>query len=61
VFVREIQDMLHNTGYSAALFSLVDLPGAAELLAALLADGRAASSGPATQARPLTASACSAA
>jgi len=33
VFVREIQDMLHNTGYSAALFSLVDLPGAAELLA----------------------------
>jgi hypothetical protein len=33
--------MLHNTGYSAALFSLVDLPGGAELLAALLADGRA--------------------
>lgn len=41
VFIREIQDMLHNTGYSAALFSLVDLPGAAEPLAALLADGRA--------------------
>jgi hypothetical protein len=41
MFVREIQDMLHNTGYSTALFSIVDLPGAAELLAALLADGRA--------------------
>jgi hypothetical protein len=37
VFVREIQDMLHNTGYSAALFSLADLPGAAERPA----DGRA--------------------
>jgi hypothetical protein len=37
VFVREIQNMLHNTGYSAALFSLADLPGAAERPA----DGRA--------------------
>lgn len=41
VFVREIQNMLHNTGCSAALFSLTDLPGAAELLAVLLSDGRA--------------------
>jgi hypothetical protein len=41
VFVREIHDMLHNTGCSAALFSLAGSPGAAELLAALLADGRA--------------------
>jgi hypothetical protein len=41
VFVREIQDMLHNTGCTAALFSLAGLPAAAELLAALLSDGRA--------------------
>jgi hypothetical protein len=41
MFVREIQDMLHNTGFCAALFSMADHPGAAELLAALLADGRA--------------------
>jgi hypothetical protein len=41
VFVREIQDMLHNTGFAAALFSMTYLPGTAELLAALLSDGRA--------------------
>jgi hypothetical protein len=41
LFVREIQDMLHNTGYCAALLSLAGMPDAARLLTALLAEGRA--------------------
>lgn len=42
VFVREIQDMLHNTGNNAALSSLMmGRQEAAELLAALLSEGRA--------------------
>jgi hypothetical protein len=41
MFVREIQELVHNTGYSSALFSLVGIPSADELLARLLSDGRA--------------------
>jgi hypothetical protein len=41
MFVREIQDLVHNTGYSSALLSLVGIPRAEELLARLLSDGRA--------------------
>lgn len=40
LFVREIQDMLHNTGYCAALLSLAGMPDAARLLTTLLAEGR---------------------
>lgn len=41
MFIREIQELLHNTGYNCALQSLVGIPYADELLARLLADGRA--------------------
>ena len=41
MFVREIQEVLHNTGYSSALLSLAGIPQAEELLARLLSDGRA--------------------
>ena len=41
MFVREIQELVHNTGYNSALLSLVGIPGAEELLARLLSDGRA--------------------
>lgn len=41
VFVHDIQEMLHNAGFCAALYSLVDAPSAADLLSGLLADGRA--------------------
>lgn len=41
VFVFDIQEMLHNTGLCAGVYSLVDVPSAPELLSALLADGRA--------------------
>ena len=41
MFVREIQELVHNTGYSSALLSLAGIPHAEELLARLLSDGRA--------------------
>ncbi|HEX3960222.1 MAG TPA: hypothetical protein VHZ03_26890 [Trebonia sp.] len=41
MFIRETQDMVHNTGFTAALYSMAGDPGAAELLTALLADDRA--------------------
>lgn len=41
MFVREIQELMHNTGYNSALLSLLGIPRAEELLAGLLSDGRA--------------------
>lgn len=41
MFVREIQELVHNTGYTSALLSLIGIPHAEELLASLLSDGRA--------------------
>lgn len=40
MFIREIEDLVHNTGYLSAFLSLAGAPGADELLSLLLSDGR---------------------